>query len=316
MSKLTSGMFMLFMVLPGTFAWSQDSAEKTIAQRLNEVQSMIDEEIRTIATLEEQLNRAVDGKEAGQIDRIRGEIQSAWQRVEKLKELKASLKELADEFKGTSNPVRPHRTDEFNRDPSSMKPRNRATGYALDDGTTIDTEFGRDTSSAKPPKPQRGDIRDDGDPNGRTRTSTKPARPVRGVGGGGRAPEGDAPNSKSGNKNNSSERLEALRRSHAELIAAGEFDMAATVMDLIQKEKKRLSDANKDESRPAQGGGAAGDRSAGPPAARQPAEPGQRAGDDKELQELVQSMKDELKTLREEVRKLRQQQRDKENGDQ
>ncbi len=312
MFRLTFGglTLLLVVVLAGTLQAQQDS----IADKLAEIQAMIDEEESTIATLERQLNRAVDTQQSEQIDRIRAEIQSAWDRVEKLRDLKTSLQELVGDAppnrRGTSprgrsavNPERPRGGSEFGQDNSSAP-----TGGPVR-AIPMDSERGE---ASRPP----GDRSRPGRPN---RSATAPSGPSGAFSTDGPQAAGDRARPKS------PDRLEMLRRWHDDLMADGDREMADKVMDLIREEKKRLADANRDPG----DGGKRGNRprpsrSTGGSTRDQPRDPPPQSRDGKddsrddrgqrerEMQNLIESMNEELKALRDEVRKLREQQ----DGDQ
>ncbi len=333
MVKLTSALSLLFVVLlTGTVsAQSKRTQKDMISAKITEVQAMIDEELRTLATLQGQLNRAVDAKQEEQIDRLRDEILSAGGRVDKLNELKDSLRELLESA--------PARRRAGNRNPA---PEYSGTGpgRVISDGDRDRNGLNRDDSS-RSDKPRvsvaRGSDQDepvpgaDQRPRAADRSGPAGFQPMD-------DPQGNAGRNKSkngriNNNNNASnqdnnapnntDRLDTLRRWYDELIADGDQIMAGKVMELIRAEKQRSASSARDSGnrsknradRPRPAGGAGGNLPALPdqPTASD-RDRDKKMRDDQnarqqEMQKLIESMNDELDALRDEVRKLRQQQK-------
>ena len=318
MIVLKRGLCVLLAIGFAAVAQAQtDDQRRSITERLTEVQEMIDREITTISALEKQLNQAVDDNDASRIKTLNEEIKASWDRVQTLKELKRSIEELLDGF----HEVRPDSgfrssgggDGAFSRDNSTLdKPR--ALGFLNDDGETT----GAAERLANPRRKERpslarprGELRKP-DPSGeqagadrdRSRRDPPPERAV--PGGGDRPPAGDTAGDGK-RTGNTSARLESLRRSHSELIAAGEFDLAARIMELIREEKQQLADArqNQADDRTPPRRGAGGGASTEPGKAGGRRNPPGRPATEDALDQTVRDMQKELDRLRDELQKLR-----------
>ncbi|MGI9519812.1 MAG: hypothetical protein ACR2NP_22350 [Pirellulaceae bacterium] len=279
-----SSVLMLFVALVGgpQVVNAQSAQETQIQSRLDEIKKMMDEEIRTIGVLEDQLKRAIDSEQEAQVERIRLEIEQGWTRVDALKELNKRLDELME------------------------------TASMLDEELDL----------ARRPQPQPGNARDRKVPQSRiagleTREDIEKAkRELMGEQDEAQADqqeprEDPAPRLKLPGENapRTSTRLQNLERSLQALKDAGEFDLVRQVEQLIRREQGRLASEREpsadDQRQPELRHPAAADPppQATPGRQRPPREPARSEND--ELRDLVTQMRDEIRRLRQEVNELK-----------
>ena len=215
---------LLVIPFPGV-ANAQDDQSEQIQDRLEEVQNMIDEEQSTIAVLESQLKEALNDNDTERVEKLRAEIDAAYESLEKLKELNDQLRELRDSAEEDNN-VRVR----GGAQPRLPRGKRRVPNPRIGGSEgAVDWEAERRRRERKREQQRRDRGQD--------------------VGG----PEGMAPRGNRGRSSNRGEsaRLRNLRAAFDALVDAGEMDMADDVQDLIDAEarKQDRNDRSKDQGR-------------------------------------------------------------------
>ncbi len=292
----TIALSMVFLVGGNAIAQLPDPSEK-----LAETQTMIDEEVAQIEVLQVRLEKAIDEGRNEQAESLRDQIRDAWDRIERLKDLRDYFERLEQQPKPGRSPGPPDRDRGFGKDASSTDGE-RATNAMLDDGDGPVSPGDVDRPESPPRRPERAGTPGER-PRGRAPENARPPRPKRATPGDHRDRPGLDESEQDIAIRVIMERIEELKKWHVELIEAGELDMAAGVMELISQEKKRLVEAKRPVERAKPSAPAGETRRPRPPRD----DSANDSTDEKDLRELVESMQEELERLREELRHLKEQ---------
>lgn len=294
---------------------AQDDMADQVEARIKEVESMIDEELSTIAVLERQQAEAMDAKDSDRVAQLKTEIDAANRSLGKLE----GLKEQLDDLKRSNDRKRANTMPRSSR-PRDLRNKKRPSMPTIG-GNESGMDLARETDRIRR-KEERNAAQD-------LRNDWTTAPPNRGA----------SPPTRNSNRRSESFRVRNLRIAYDALLDSGENELAQQVQSLIERES-RSSDAGGQArnrpSRPTAGGmnrGQFSNRNNGPGMAdgpttadgplggrrgnqRAPQRPqnnppvaGNQPGPDSQRE--LDAMEDEIERLRDKLRALRE----REKGD-